>query len=710
MKPIRLLLILTLLINTSYQPIHKYASASGELTATFIDAEGENWGGANSNNKTYFAELLRGEDVIDEAEVGSDGSVRLVDETIGIEETQGEEIIQNAYPNPFGSVLAIPVNNSEAIENIRTEVYDMKGSLVDVIEKEMNSQTGTMTWNATEKPTGAYILQSTITERDGDKKQNTAKAIRVQGGPNAQVNNWNTTTKDSKLEYTLRVSGPNMQTTNYLVDLYEGEITQLGDVIAQEQPVNVGITGNVVNQNSEAVEGNAYLIREGDTLQTMALEDGSYELEAEIGGNDYNQSTMYDVVVNGETFEEERAENVTITGDTTTIDFNVEEEQPPEPITLTGFVYDLDNKYDENWERVQPPGLENMIVYLQSEGIENHVRTDSEGRFSMTRSQDDMSGWVEDTITPDPQAPEILDFWTRVKDTLVVAGTETDLSDTTYYFFKTPVNKLVIRRQHVGDTTYLFDSTYVNEINAGEINEITAFNDTTGMPMIQQEYFEETNRDLIGYMQYVTRIAEKRTHDPIWEHTTTRVRDEDLPIKVYRNTEEDPTGGEYSQDLYEGKEFGQAGRFRVTTTTHPDSAFLHCRYDNPSIAQGYSSNAEDELGTYYDHWEISYNQNGLGENLSHHTGAHEISHLVFAGGNTTYEILDQYYKDVVVRAGSGVPIESPPSEHRAKIVIYNLERNPKLYQYTKTLPEVQRQQKDYEKNTSTSDGVEIKYN
>ena len=129
----------------------------------------------------------------------------------------------------------------------------------------------------------------------------------------------------------------------------------------------------------------------------------------------------------------------------------------------------------------------------------------------------------------------------------------------------------------------------------------------------------------------------------------------------------------------------EAGRFKFTTTTNPDSALVHFRYDNPSIAQGFPSGGADEHGHYFDHWEISYSEDPLTENWSHHTGAHEVTHIPFGVGNTTYEILDQYYKNAPERANSGVPLESPPSEHKAKIIMYSLERNPKLFQYTKTL-------------------------
>ncbi len=186
------------------------------------------------------------------------------------------------------------------------------------------------------------------------------------------------------------------------------------------------------------------------------------------------------------------------------------------------------------------------------------------------------------------------------------------------------------------------------------------------------------------YMQYVNNIAHKYTSNPVWEHIATRVPDEELPITVDINTEESPAGDEYPENLYYGYKNAEAGRFTFTLANSPDSAFTHFIYDNDNLGQGFPETEWNESGPYISGWTTNFSNNGTSQNIAYHLGAHEAKHKAFLG-NTTDEILDQYYLDPLIRANNGVPLESPPSEHRATVVKYNLEINPKFYQYTKTL-------------------------
>ena len=511
------------------------AQTTATVTGTLVDDDNQIWGSATSLHRQYTAKLIRNNTVMDAMVLGENGYFELQDKTLGADESEALAERFEVFPNPFSGSLTLALHTQTSLNNLQLTIRSSAGNLVfqQAIAKKAPG-THYFKWDAHSAAEGLYVVQLTAHKPQGHTPQRwVRKVVKSASGAVAVPGGRKSATSTARA-YTLEFSGPGMDTTRHQVELTAGETTYAGQMVAEELVEEVTLTGEVVNQHGEPLDQATATLRLGnDTVAQQYITDGSYTLMAPTGGNDYNRPTGYTLGIDGYHVADTMLYNLVFTGDSLVNHMQLHVEVVG-PVTIEGFVYDLDNKYDDNWQRVQPPGLANMIVFLKSKGIESHVRTNENGRFSMTF--DSLTGFYATENMPHPVYPAV-DYLIQVTDTLVVAGTETDLSDTTYYLFKTPVNKIVKTRVNENPV----DSTYVNKIQAGEINEITAFNDTTGIPQIKREYYEETGRDLIEYMQEVTDIANKHKNDPVWEHTSPRTRDADLPIKVYLNTEEDPT-------------------------------------------------------------------------------------------------------------------------------------------------------------------------
>ncbi len=337
---------------------------------------------------------------------------------------------------------------------------------------------------------------------------------------------------------------------------------------------------------------------------------------------------------------------------------------------LTGFVYDIETKYDEKGNRLTPQGIDSMKVYLVT-NPEAFVYTNENGKFNI--GLDSIPGnIVEYDSTFGPGIP----YHLTIKDTLIITGKTPE--DTTYYFFKTPIGKTVY------DPAYNFDTTKVNEIKEG-INILTAFNDTTGIPMIKRWRDPENGVDFLEHLKYVTNMENLAKEDPIWEGIILRIKDSNLPIKVYMNRENDPTDGWYADSSLVGLQAMQTGRFRFEETTDTAQALLFMRYDNDMIGQGLNKEyQEDEQGIHLTHYEISIRGPSGGSTLGYYTPmlvAHEALHIVFGGGNHSPYEQDMFYLDPLTRKDDGYPLATTEREKKGIRLLYNLERNPKLGQY-----------------------------
>ena len=205
-------------------------------------------------------------------------------------------------------------------------------------------------------------------------------------------------------------------------------------------------------------------------------------------------------------------------------------------------VYDIDTKFDANNNRVTPTKIESLKVYLGSDPSV-YTFTDSNGQFSLK---------VDKLGT----------------DSLFITGKTP--SDTAYYNWHLPEINIVL----------------------GE-NEVTAFNDTTGIPMISRMYdtglttLNENNVgvDFLDYFFYVTDIKSKWPQYPEWSKTMPRIRDEDLPIKVFMNRAIAPNNW-YADSSMAGLRATETGRYQFQEVSTADSALLIMRYDNNNVGEG----------------------------------------------------------------------------------------------------------------------------
>ena len=307
-------------------------------------------------------------------------------------------------------------------------------------------------------------------------------------------------------------------------------------------------------------------------------------------------------------------------------------------------VYDIDTKFDANNNRVTPTKIESLKVYLGSDPSV-YTFTDSNGQFSLK---------VDKLGT----------------DSLFITGATP--SDTAYYNWHLPE---------------------IN-INLGE-NEVTAFNDTTGIPMISRMYdtglttLNENNVgvDFLDYLFYVTGVKDNWPQYPEWSQTMPRIRDEDLPIKVFMNRAIAPNNW-YADSSMAGLKATETGRYKFQEVSTADSALLIMKYDNNLVGEGTDWKIDfDTAGPYISKWTIRLRGPPGGSTLIplvvSGVVSHEDLHIAFAGGNHSLYKQDLFYVDAVARKTEGYPLKMPEREEKAVKTIYAMERNPRLLDYTK---------------------------
>ena len=302
---------------------------------------------------------------------------------------------------------------------------------------------------------------------------------------------------------------------------------------------------------------------------------------------------------------------------------------------ITGFVYDLDNKYDENNNRINPiPGLEGQKVYLGSNPNE-FVFTNSKGLFKL----------MADTLKT---------------DSIFVTNQD---GDTTYYNWRRTIEL------------------------APDSQKINAFNDTTGIPVFKEWTDPENGVDYLEHLIFVTAIKRKWQQYPdTWFQTTPRVRDEDLPIKIYLNRENTPNEW-YADSAWAGVKAMEEGRIKFIETTNQDSAIIKFTYKNFFSGETDLNYPFDNQGPYLRDVEIAIRGPPGGEAHSPeympHICAHEIMHVLYAGGEHSPYIQDMFYHAPNLRLSAGYPLKMTQREEKGVKLIYNLERNPKLLDYYK---------------------------
>jgi len=365
-------------------------------------------------------------------------------------------------------------------------------------------------------------------------------------------------------------------------------------------------------------------------------EGDGHESEAELK----SVKSEYQLVITGEDF---------ITKDTSIQLYgNGLIEVPPltvlEKPLITGFVYDLDTKWDENGDRLNPVGIPGMVVY-QGSNSEVQTTTDDNGRFYLRLS----------SIPTNP-------------DSIFVVGASP--ADTTYYFWKKPA----------------FEITH-------DTNYITAFNDTTGIPLFTRMWDQQAGIGVLEHIVYVADIADNYVGFGEWEYITTRFKDELMHHEVYGNgirvfMNRDIAPNEYYADSsWAGLKAGEIGRFKFVEVDDISDAMVVMLYDHNMVGEATFTGDWDDMGPYLNYATIRLRGppggTPLGELGTVYVVAHEKYHIAYFGGEHSPFIQDNFYGYVYQRVNALLPIEGSEREMRSVEIYWNLERNPKFFHYFK---------------------------
>jgi hypothetical protein len=312
---------------------------------------------------------------------------------------------------------------------------------------------------------------------------------------------------------------------------------------------------------------------------------------------------------------------------------------PGKPV-VWGFVYDLENKYDEEGNRNYPiPGLAGQKVFFKTD-TNNYAITNENGLFKL----------IADTLKT---------------DTIHVTNTN---GDTTYYNWRQGI-------------TLQPDS-----------QRITAFNDTTGIPLFKQ-WSDTLGIDFLEHLQYVSNIENRFPYSD-WEQTMQRFTDD--TIKIWLNRDNQPNDW-YADSAWVAIKTCETGRIKYVETS--DSASSHIEFEWHHIAIGQTAFISDYEG-YYDEPGTGRGprlhknqfvimiagppeQSALPPKGLKHVVAHEMLHTIYALGRHSPHIQDEFYTSPTMRANAGYPLGPNEREKKGMKLIYDLELNPKLLDYYK---------------------------
>jgi hypothetical protein len=267
--------------------------------------------------------------------------------------------------------------------------------------------------------------------------------------------------------------------------------------------------------------------------------------------------------------------------------------------TLTGFAYNLDTKF------TSMSGIEGLVVSLEATP-EKTVQTDANGNFSLKTS-----------ATGDNQ---IL------------------IRDNTYYNWKHPINI------------------------AGSMN-VTAFNDTTGIPMIERKTYDNTytwldttthswlsrieQDDKIEYLQYITDVnyytySQNGFPQEYWKYDNTVPTFQTNTINVFTNRSQAPSNA-YADSLLKGCKGWEDDTIKVVEVSDSSNAQVTFYYDNINLGNGYpGAILIDENGSYRKNWMIRFSNNIPNEIITQ-VASHEFGHAIFSSGELSKYISDIMY-------------------------------------------------------------------
>ena len=445
---------------------------------------------------------------------------------------------------------------------------------------------------------------------------------------------------------------------NFSIDKTQNVTLKIYDILGREiktlvknelEAGSYSVEWNGDNNNGNGVSGGVYIyVLSGERFlltNKMIMLDGNKSVKKsflnkiekignpKIGRMKQTNDTPYKLVIYGEDVMTTNVYNIELWGQTQ-INLGIITANAKPILTSTAEgVYDIDTKYDENGNRQTPTKLEGLKVYLLS-SPENFVLTDEDGQFSLN------------------------------------------------------VDKLGEDEVYVVDET----NTYYNwhnprlEIELGT-NEITAFNDNTGIPLFKK-FTDENGEDLLDFMVRMTWAEFYFPDDEVWKGSVPRIRDEDLPVKIYMNRPEQTTEY-YADKVWEGFLPSEGKRFKIIEETKPENATIKCRYDGVSLGRTNFEEIEyDEFGPYLKLAEIIFQgppsviNPPIAEKVPY-VGIHEMYHIIKCSGELSEFVNDVSYPSPTERRADGQPVELSQKESKLRTIIYSLERNFKPLDYFK---------------------------
>lgn len=309
-----------------------------------------------------------------------------------------------------------------------------------------------------------------------------------------------------------------------------------------------------------------------------------------------------------------------------------------------------------------------------------------------------------------PQNGDLNIGTTEVEGTNIVTGYAYDLD--TKYSNRTGIANLEVKIKSIPEKTilsnengiFIYKTTrtgtdsiiitspeYYNwkhPINIIPLTEVKAFNDATGIPLIQRYADPENGEDLIEFTQKITDVRNKRygTHSE-FDYTTSRFAHD--TVLVYLNRENTPVS--YYPDLsLAGMKTQENEKRTFIETMDSAAATIHMMYNNVNVGNGENMIiAFDENGQpYLKNWDINIaGPNALIGILKPEwvapVVAHELEHAIFTSGEHSQHAKDLISIDPIWYYATGYPTSGSEKEILARKIISHLERNPKLLEYYK---------------------------
>jgi len=300
----------------------------------------------------------------------------------------------------------------------------------------------------------------------------------------------------------------------------------------------------------------------------------------------------------------------------------------------------------------------------------------------------------------------------NIKGLIYDLETSEPVDNTTIFLSSTPEKKYNLQNgifefkttQNSEDTLKIISNEYYNITHPIKIQigttQVHGLNDQKGLLNVKRQtdttaiytYYEQNaqewkhetrSQDYMEFLQYLTDFNLQWQDDPVYKNTSSRFRNEDMPIKVYLSRQTAPNNW-YSDSVMSAFKALENNILKFEETTDSINAQMHIDYKNINIGNGKKLIYEfDNQGPYLKHWGISLNNKIKAESLPYVAG-HELMHTIFSGGILSDYISDILYGDPTSsHAFGGLNTIGSDRERKIANLLYTAPRNTKWLEYTR---------------------------